>query len=77
MALLLFCITSMRAPTMPAAGAGVRRPDSGRSDTWRHKQVQSDPKQNQLSEPTPSFHLYLQAYGKVTLRLTVFIFRTG
>lgn len=37
MALLLFCITSIRAPTMPAVGAGVGGPDSGRSDTWRHK----------------------------------------
>lgn len=29
MALLLFCITSMRAPTMPVVGAGVGGPDSG------------------------------------------------
>lgn len=34
MALLLFCITSMRAPTMPVVGAGVGGLDSGWSDTW-------------------------------------------
>lgn len=33
MALLLFCITSIRAPTMPAVGAGVGGPDSGLSGT--------------------------------------------
>ncbi|TNN52123.1 hypothetical protein EYF80_037662 [Liparis tanakae] len=38
MALLLFCITSMRAPTMPAVGPDPGAPDSGRSGTWRHTQ---------------------------------------
>lgn len=35
MALLRFCITSIRAPTMSAAGAGGG-PDSLWSDTWEH-----------------------------------------
>lgn len=41
MALLLFCITSMSAPTMPAVGAGTGGLDSEWSDTWRHKQIRT------------------------------------
>lgn len=34
MALLLFCITSISAPTIPDVGAGVGGPDSEPSDTF-------------------------------------------
>lgn len=37
MALLLFCITSINAPTIPEVGAGVGGVDSGPSDTLEKK----------------------------------------
>lgn len=38
MALLLFCITSISAPTIPDAGAGVGGPESELSDTFTAKE---------------------------------------
>ncbi len=51
MALLLFCITSMRAPTMPVVGAGAGGADSGWSDTWTDTDTDTDTHTQRSEDP--------------------------
>lgn len=74
MALLLFCITSMSAPTMPAVGAGTGGLDSEWSDTWRHKQTRTggvrslcvDLCVGQIKDPSELIRLWEHSLGDIT-----------